>query len=190
MKFDLKRTTSKFGVFNPREEKNKGNAFDLPFSVTLGSEVLAMLAPTTDHEGEDEDLAVELFSADGHVSRPSINPLHINRKPEGAIVEIWDKEDFAKPLKLQPCSLKDLKAELQTPNQIVLTGKIQYSQYNDKELIRINAIMNKSFDLAIEIEQSDMFQQVEEKTEEKTEEKESVKDPKAKSKKKTKDSKK
>ncbi len=178
MKFDLKRTTAKFGVFNPREEKNKGNAFDLPFSVTLGSEVLAMLAPTTDHEGADEDLAVELFSSDGHVSRPSINPLHINRKPEGAIVEIWDKEDFDQSLKLQPCSLKDLKAELQTPNQVVLTGKIQYSQYNDKELVRINAIMNKSFDLAIEIEQSDMFEE--------TEEEKSVEDPKAKTKKKTK----
>ena len=48
MQFELTRTTAKFGVFNPREEKNKGNAFDLPFSVTLGADILVMLAPTTD----------------------------------------------------------------------------------------------------------------------------------------------
>ena len=77
MQFELTRTTAKFGVFNPREEKNKGNAFDLPFSVTMGSSILAMLAPTTDQDSDDEDLATELFSTEGHVARPSINPLHI-----------------------------------------------------------------------------------------------------------------
>jgi hypothetical protein len=158
MQFELTRTTAKFGVFNPREEKNKGNAFDLPFSVTLSSSILAMLAPTTDVDGDDEDFANTLFSDEGHVSRPSINPIHINRKPEGAIVKIWDQEDFGTALELKPCNLKSLKAELQTPNQVVLTGMIQYSQYSDAELIRINGLMNKSFDLEIVIEQSDLFE--------------------------------
>ena len=158
MQFELTRTTAKFGVFNPREEKNKGNAFDLPFSVTLSADILAMLAPTNDVDGHDENLAQELFTEEGHVARPSINPIHINRKPEGAIVKIWDQEDFAEPLELKPCNLKSLKAELQTPHHVVLTGQVQYSQYTDNELIRINALMNKSFDLEITIEQSDLFE--------------------------------
>lgn len=170
MQFELERTTAKFGVFNPREEKNKGNAFDLPFSVTLGTSVLAMLAPTQDDQDEDNALANVLFTQEGHVSRPSINPIHINRKPEGAVVKIWDQEDFGEPLDLKPCTLKSLKAELQTPNHVVLTGLIQYSQYNDNELIRINALMNKSFDLAIHIEQTDLFENPEAESEEKTEE--------------------
>ena len=183
MRFELKRTTANFKMFNPRLEQNKGNAFDLPFDVTVDDKILSMLAPTVDPEGEDEDLNVELFTKEGQISRPSINPLHINRKPEGAIVTIWDQEGTKNPpLKLRPCSLKDLKAELRTPNQVVLSGKIQYPKYNDKELLRINALTNKSFDLAIEIEQADMFQ--------KEDEKESVKDPKAKSEKKDKKSKK
>lgn len=158
MQFELTRTTAKFGVFNPREEKNKGNAFDLPFSVTLSSDVLAMLAPTTDVDGKDDGLIEQLFTEEGQVARPSINPIHINRKPEGAIVKIWDQEDFGEALELKPCNLTTLKAELQTPHHVVLTGKIQYSQYTDPELIRINALMNKSFDLEIMIEQSDLFE--------------------------------
>ena len=169
MQFELTRTTAKFGVFNPREEKNKGNAFDLPFSVTLNSDILAMLAPTTDVDGTDEDLAKELFTEEGQVARPSINPIHINRKPEGAVVKIWDQEDFGDALELKPCNLKSLKAELQTPHHVVLTGQIQYSQYTDNELIRINALMTKSFDLAIHIEQSDLFENPEGESEEKTE---------------------
>ncbi len=169
MQFELTRTTAKFGVFNPREEKNKGNAFDLPFSVTLGSEILAMLAPTNDVDQDDDALAGVLFTQEGHVARPSINPIVINRKPEGAVIKIWDQEDFGEPLELKPCNLKSLKAELQTPNHVVLTGMIQYSQYNDNELIRINALMNKSFDLAIHIEQTDLFQDPETETEEQDE---------------------
>ncbi len=168
MQFELERTTAKFGVFNPREEKNKGNAFDLPFSVTLGADILAMLAPTVDPDSNDEDLAQEMFTKEGHVARQSINPIHINRKPEGAVVKIWDQEDFGEPLELKPCTLTTLKAELQTPHHVVLTGKVQYSQYNDNELIRINALMNKSFDLAIHIEQTDLFEDPEGESEEET----------------------
>lgn len=158
MQFDLTRTTAKFSGYNPRIEKNKGHAMDISFTVTLGSEILAMLAPTNDVNGDDEDFAKTLFSEDGHVSRQSINPLHINRKPEGAIVTIWDQEDFGEPLVIQPCNLKSLKAELQTPNQVVLSGLIQYAQYSDTELCRINALMDKSFDLQIIIEQADLFE--------------------------------
>lgn len=169
MQFELERTTAKFGVFNPREEKNKGNAFDLPFSVTVSSAILAMLAPSGDADGDDESLAAELFSDEGHISRPALNPLTINRKPEGATVKIWDQEDFGEPLELIPCNLTTLKAELQTPNQVVLTGKIQHSQYNDAELVRINALMNKSFDLAITIEQTDLFDDPDAESEEEAE---------------------
>jgi len=184
MKFELKRTTANFKMFNPRLEQNKGNAFDLPFDVTIDAKILSMLAPTIDPEGEDGDLNVELFTKEGQISRPSINPLHINRKPEGAIVTIWDQEGTKNPpLELRPCSLKDLKAELRTPNQVVLSGKIQYPKYNDEVLCRINALTNKAYDLAIEIEQADMF--VKSQDEDK-----SVQKPKAKSKKKTKTTKK
>jgi hypothetical protein len=172
MQFELTRTTAKFGVFNPREEKNKGMAMDVPFTVTMGSEILSMLAPTIDPDSDDDDLSLQLFSEEGHVARPSINPLHINRKPEGAIVTIWDKEDFSKPLTLSPCTLTTLKAELQTPNQVVLSGKFQYAQYNDKELCRINALTNKSFDLAIIIEQTDLFESPEGESEEKAQDSE------------------
>jgi len=168
MQFELTRTTATFNPFNPRWENNKGNAMDIPFSVTLGSNILAMLAPSQDPDGSDEGLTKELFTEEGHVARPSINPIHINRKPEGAVVKIWDQEDFGEPLELKPCTLKSLKAELQTPNHVVLSGLIQYALYNDAELIRINALMKKSFDLEIHIEQTDLFEDPEGESEEET----------------------
>ena len=121
-------------------------------------------------DGQDDSLAAELYSEEGHVSRPALNPLSINRKPEGAAVTIWDQEDFGEPLVLDPCNLTKLKAELKTPHQVVLTGTIQHSQYNDNELVRINALMNKSFDLAIEVEQSDLFDDPKTESKEKAEE--------------------
>ena len=57
-------------------------------------------------------------------------------------------------------------------HHVVLTGLIQYSQYSDAELIRINAIMNKSFDLEIVIEQSDLFENTEGESEEEAEDSE------------------
>lgn len=158
IQFQLERTTAKFGVFNPREEKNKGAAFDLPFSVTVPASILSMLIPSTDEYGDDTSIINELFTEEGHISRPAINPITINRKPEGATVKIWDQENFGRPLDLTPCNLTTLKAELQTPHQVILSGKIQHSKYNDQELIRINALMNKSFDLSITIKQTDLFE--------------------------------
>lgn len=163
MRFDLKRTTATFGVFHPRNEKNKGMACDIPFRCTVGVEMIEMLMPAQRQEGEDENPTAfidELFSAEGYVRRPSINPIRIHRKPEGALVEIYDTKSESKngkPLKLEPCTLNKLEITLQSPHQLVLTGQIQYSKYDDKELTRINALNEKSFDMTIFIEQADMF---------------------------------
>jgi hypothetical protein len=171
MKFELTRTTATFGVYNPREEKNKGPACDIPFEVTVGADLLSMLVPAQEQEpGEgaenvvslvtEDRLVAELYSEEGYVRRPAISPLHINRKPEGVMVKIWDQEaPEAEPLILQPCRFTTLQAALQSPHQIVLTGKIQYSGYTDSELVRINALMNSTHDLAWEIEQQDMFEE-------------------------------
>lgn len=159
MRFELRRTTATFGVFHPREEKNKGAAFDIPFEVTVGAEILPNLFPThADDEANADEFIGEFFSVEGYVRRPAISPLKVHRKPEGVIVTIWDQEDFGPALVLKPCRLNKLEVTLQSPHQVVLTGQIQYSQYNDQELIRINALMNKKFDLSLVIEQVDMFE--------------------------------
>ena len=76
------------------------------------------------------------------------------------MVKIWDQEaPEAEPLILQPCRFTTLQAALQSPHQIVLTGKVQYSGYTDSELVRINALMNTTHDIAWEIEQQDMFEE-------------------------------
>lgn len=166
MKFELPRTTASFGVYNPREEKNKGPAFDLPFEVTVGADVLSMLLPAQEEDpaegeenvvqiGAEDRLIGELYSEEGYVRRPAISPLHINRKPEGVTVTIWDDND--EPLVLQPCRFTTLQAALQSPHQVVLKGKIQHSEYNDDELVRINALMNSTHDIAWEVEQQDLF---------------------------------
>ena len=87
--FKLPRTTATFGVYNRREEKNKGSAFDLPFQVTVSAEIIDMLAPAQDEDGDIQEdgysgLVEELFSEEGYVKRPALNPLAIHRKPEGA----------------------------------------------------------------------------------------------------------
>jgi hypothetical protein len=170
MRFELERVTAQFGVFNPREEKNKGPACDLPFEVTVGAEVLSMLLPAQEEdptEGVDNAVALstedrlvaELYSAEGYVKRPAISPIHINRKPEGVTVTIWDMEDPEdEPLVLKPCRFTTLQAELIAPHQIVLKGKLQYSLYTDAELIRINGMMNRKCDIAWVVDQSDMFE--------------------------------
>jgi hypothetical protein len=171
MKFELTRTTATFGVYNPREEKNKGPACDIPFEVTVGADLLSMLVPAQEELPEEgaenvvtlptEDrLVAELYSEEGYVRRPAISPLHINRKPEGVTVKIWDQEaPDADPLVLQPCRFTTLQAELQSPHQIVLTGKIQHSKYSDSELVRISHLMNSTHDISWEIEQGDMFEE-------------------------------
>jgi hypothetical protein len=163
MRFELKRTTATFGVFHPREEKNKGMACDIPFKITIGAQFLDMLAPAQRAEGEEanpEAFMNELWTAEGYVRRPSLNPLKLYRKPEGATVTIWDEaadKKNGKPLELKPCNLNLKDAELMSPHQFVLSGQIQYSQYNDKELARINALTGKNLDIEILIEQVDMF---------------------------------
>jgi hypothetical protein len=161
--FEIKRTTATFGMFHPREEKNKGNAFDVPFKITIGAEYLDVLLPAQKTEEEDEALnpetfIFELYTVEGYVRRPAFNPITIHREIEGAVVTIWDHEDFTDPLVLKPCNLDKLKVELRSPHQLVLSGQIQYSKYTDAELLRINALSNKSFDLAVLHEQPDLFE--------------------------------
>ncbi len=171
MKFELTRTTATFGVYNARLEQNVGPACDLPFTVTVGADLLSMLVPAQEIDpGEEADNVValvtedrlmgELYSEEGYVRRPAISPLHINRKPEGVTVKIWDQEEpEADPLVLQPCRFTTLQAKLQSPHQIELTGKIQYSKHSDSELIRISHLMGSTHDIAWEIEQGDMFEE-------------------------------
>ena len=168
MRFELDRTTASFGVFNPREEKNVGPACDIPFEVTVGADILSMLVPAQDEdtpEGEnvvelpvEDRLVAELYSEEGYVKRPAMSPIHVNRKPEGVTVTIWDDhETDGSPMVLQPCRFTTLQAELQSPHQVVLKGKIQYSKYTDDELVRINSLMNSTHDIAWVVEQTDMF---------------------------------
>lgn len=167
MRFELKRTTATFAVPRIRHEINKGNAIDIPFKITCDISLLAMLMPPIPVEGEEpnpDSLINELFTPEGYVRRPSINPVKIHRKPEGATIHIYDeasKNTKKHALVLKPCSLSKLEAELKAPHQVVLSGAIQYPKYNDNELIRINALTNKNFDLTIVIEQLDMFEQQE-----------------------------
>ena len=170
MKFELTRTTAQFGVYNARLEQNVGPACDLPFTVTVGADLLSMLVPAQEEEPGDgadnvvpittEDrLMAELYSEEGYVRRPAISPLHINRKPEGVTVKIWDQEEpDADPLVLKPCRFITIMAKLQSPHQIELTGKIQYSRHSDSELIRISHLMGSTHDISWEIEQGDLFE--------------------------------
>ncbi len=169
MRFELSRTTASFGVYNPREEKNKGPACDLPFEVTVGADLLSMLVPAQEEDhGEgaenvvpivsEDRLVAELYSEEGYVRRPAISPIHINRKPEGVTVTIWDEhEEDGSALVLKPCRFTTLTAGLKSPHQLVLRGKIQYSEYTDAELVRINALMNQTHDIAWVVEQVDLF---------------------------------
>ena len=168
MQFELPRTTAHFACANLREEKNVGKAFDLPFTLTTSADILLMLCPaqieTDDPDADPQEVAddkdrliQELFSVEGFVKRPALNPLHINRKPEGITVTIHDQEEGIAPLILKPCRFTTLQAELESPHQVVLKGKIQYSQYNNNELIRMNAIMGEHCDIEWVTDQQDMF---------------------------------
>jgi hypothetical protein len=171
MRFELSRTTASFGILNLRVEKNKGHACDLAFEVTVGADLLSMLVPAQEEDhGEgaenvvpivsEDRLVAELYSEEGYVRRPAISPLHVNRKPEGVTVTIWDQDEdgpVTDPLILKPCSFKSVKGALQSPHQLVLSGLIQYPLYTDEELVRLNAIMDTTHDIAWVVEQSDLF---------------------------------
>ncbi len=170
MHFELSRTTAEFGKYNPRKEQNKGNAFDIAFTVTVGADTLSMLVPAQEEDqGEgaenvvslptEDRLMAELYSEEGYVRRPAISPLNINRTPEGVTVTIWDEhEEDGSPLVLKPCRFKNLVATLKSPHQIQLAGLIQYPQYTDDELVRINAVMYQTHDIGWVVEQSDLFE--------------------------------
>jgi len=171
MRFELSRTTAEFGNYNPRLEQNKGRACDISFEVTVGADLLAMLVPAQEEDQGDapenvvslptEDrLMAELYSEEGYVRRPAISPLHINRKPEGVTVTIWDEhEEDGSPLVLKPCRFKNLVAALSSPHQLKLKGLIQYPLYSDDELVRIDALMYQTHDIAWVVEQSDLFEE-------------------------------
>jgi hypothetical protein len=168
MRFELSRTTASFGILNLRVEKNKGHACDLAFEVTVGADLLSMLVPAQEQDqGEgaenvvpivsEDRLVAELYSEEGYVRRPAISPLHVNRKPEGITVTIWDEHN--EPLVLKPCSFKSVKGALQSPHKLVLSGLIQYPLYTDEELVRLNAVMDTTHDIAWEVDQSDLFEE-------------------------------
>lgn len=169
MRFELSRTTASFGILNLRVEKNKGHACDLAFEVTVGADLLSMLVPAQqEDQGEgaenvvpivsEDRLVAELYSEEGYVRRPAMSPLHVNRKPEGVTVTIWDEHEDGSSLVLKPCSFKSVKGALQSPHQLVLSGLIQYPLYTDEELVRLNAIMDTTHDIAWEVEQVDLFE--------------------------------
>lgn len=170
MRFELSRTTASLGVYNARKEQNVGPACDIPFEVTVGADLLAMLVPAQEEDqGEgaenvvtlptEDRLVAELYSEEGYVRRPAMSPLHVNRKPEGVTVTIWDEhEEDGSPLILKPCSFKSIKAKLQSPHQLVLSGLIQYSKHTDDELVRISHLMDTTHDIAWEVDQSDLFE--------------------------------
>ena len=162
MQFDIPRSTATFGVFHPRNEKNKGMACDIPFRITIDCHFLPMLAPPMLMDGEVDDpekLINEFWTAEGYVRRPHLSPMEIHRWPEGVDVTIFDEQAEKKKgaLHLQGCTLNKLKIEMQSPHQMVLSGQIQHAKYNDKELVRINALSAKTFDLSMSIPQSDLF---------------------------------
>jgi hypothetical protein len=167
-RFKFPRATTSFGVFNPREEKNKGKACDIPFTFSAQADLLGMLAPDLGidirDEKEDEDITLaflgELYDDAAVVRRPSLSPLHINRKPEGVTVRIYDKGK-KEPLTLSNCRVKNIIVELKAGMNIEVSGMIQYPQYHDAELLRINNLMNSQADMEMEASQSDLFDQPE-----------------------------
>lgn len=165
MQFEIPRSTATFAVFHPREEKNKGMACDIPFRITIDGRFLPMLAPPQLAAGETENpdqFVNEFWTVEGYVRRPHLSPLKVHRKPEGVAVTIYDDSKKG-PLKLDGCTLNKLEVELRSPHQIVLAGQIQYAKYNDKELVRINALSNKTHDISISIPQTDLFDAPEQK---------------------------
>lgn len=172
IEFKIARTTAKFSnKYQGRIQGSGDNkAFDLSFHLTTSADLLPTLLPAAIQKPDDEEgpkkvhkddqkdrIVQELFSVEGYVKRPYISPITIHRKPEGLRIWIWDQEDFSEALELYPCSMKNLKVELQSPHQIVFHGLIQCANYNNNELIRINAIIGKQFDIAWEVDHSDLF---------------------------------
>jgi hypothetical protein len=163
MEFEIPRSTATFAVFHPRNEKNKGMACDIPFRITIDCKYLPMLAPPQLMDGETDNpdsFINEFWTPEGYVRRPHLSPMEIHRWPEGVSVQIFDEQAEKKKgaLKLEGCTLNKLKVEMRSPHQIVLSGQIQYAKYNDKELVRINALSAKTFDLQMAIPQSDLFE--------------------------------
>lgn len=172
VEFNLDRTTATFAKKYQGRVQGSGDdkAFDLSFRLTTSADTLPMLIPASIQKPDGDDskkkpakedqkdrIVQELFSVEGYVKRPHISPINIHRKPEGLRIWIWDQEDFGDELVLYPCSMKNLKVALQSPHQIVLHGLIQYAHFNNNELIRLNAIIGKSLDIAWEVDQSDLF---------------------------------
>lgn len=159
MGLEIKRTTAKWGVINIREEGRGGDGKvegdDIPFTINGGPELLDQVVA---YDIDGQELSSVLFDKkDGRVLIPGAK-LVSKHKKEGLSITVWDKPGAkAKPIILKEARIQEPKIELQSPNQVTLSSKIQIAELDDDTFIRFRRLRGEHADLEIIAEQTDMF---------------------------------
>lgn len=145
MKFDVGPRQAEFGVFNNRAEKHgqeKVKALDLPFKIAITMKELDVIVPL--QTGKFSEM---MYDKKKNLQTFVLSPLAVNRKPENIEVEIYDIEARAnaKPLTLKECKIKDPVLTFEEKGIVFLSGKIQVSAVEVKDVERIiEGVENKA----------------------------------------------
>lgn len=153
--FNISRRTAAFTHLNIRGEnhgKKKIPAVDLSINFTgKAEEILDILVPSP--ADKDNSTSEFFFTESGHLRVPTINPIAINRSPEGLSFTIFDRKD---PMVFREGKATGFVIELQEGGTIKVNCKLQGIP-DDGYTERLKKIVFGSIELAIESEQDDLF---------------------------------
>lgn len=133
-------------------KKKKGpKAVDISLKFTGDYDLLDLLLPLPeDGNGDASDF---FFNDDGHVRLPTIEPLSLNRTPEGLAVTMYDRKE---PLELQNANAKDFVVAFKEGGSIEVTCKVQ-AILERGYVERLKDILSDSVEVEITSEQEDLF---------------------------------
>lgn len=155
MKFSISRRMAAITGLNIRVEnhgKEKKKAVDVSIAFTGDAKLLDQLIPI--QEDNDNCASEFFFTEDGRLRAPTLNPIPINRHPEGLTVTFHDRKE--NPIVLGSAAVKGMQIEFNEGSSIKVTCKVQ--GLPDKGYIeRLKDILGGSSEVSMEADQEDLF---------------------------------
>jgi hypothetical protein len=162
--FKIPRRMAAVTGLNIRTEnhgKDKVKAVDISLMFTGDLKLLDQLIPSP--KDQDNKTSEFFFTEDGHLRIPTVNPVKINRNPEGLSVSLYDRKE---PIVIASAKAKDFTIELNEGGSIKVNCKVQ--GIPDKGYVeRLKDILGGSVEVSMEAETDDLFAQPEEEEEDK-----------------------
>lgn len=154
--FQIPRRMAAISNLNIRTEKHGSEnvkAVDITTTFTGDASILDLLVPSP--KDKDNLTSEFFFSEDGHLRVPTMNPVKLNRNPEGLMFSIFDRKE---PMVFREGSAKGFEIEFQEGGTVKIKCTLQGipdAGYTE----RLKNALSSTVEVLIESEQDDLFAQ-------------------------------